>query len=741
MAGWRVLSNSEALKALFRLKQATRTYRQKANAANALQMKDCFSEAAVVAAKDAETWTEIMREATNGALKWAIEAVDTEKLKALIPDSPVCDLFDSEEVDKFRKYLKECASLDARIAKVKQSFGGKLQSGSGIKVKEEDVKVGELRREITAAIKRDKKLSEAEKEERLQALAAAREIKVQAKGAKCKFFFGDFTVDTVLARDGVQLEGKFSKYAGLSAETVKTLKNGKYVTTAGLQVKSAKAADARAAKKQEAEEKVYKKLLDDRTEKEAKMPQMVKNLFGSVLPEKVFDDVGGNNLLASVCQEPQKAEAAFCLCLANGVMNSYSVWSLFREKDKKDCFDKSSYYEKCLQSTVREHNISPAEQAELLYAAYSDKSNQDLKTLITKRVIALAGMVLPYEEAKKMLQQEVYKSGMAIRCNDRFDWDKFVFMNQVLGEDGYKIQLCELPVNHKATKEAKPLSEEILADMHRADGIKAFKNKEIALMYRLGELRRNKPGVDLDNPGSSPQTQNLYNTFMQVFYNAEPHRSGGLYDKTYELQWRAFVDDEGNMQKADAVYAYFDSEAGRAGTNKADTLTRWLGNLEEGKYIDPDNPLISSSAHHVFYRRFAGVLNNPVAEVNAVDNVTPVISMHPADIDLHKDEEHRFDMKEVYLFKRDNVVMTGTFNKVRKEDVLLVPMVMKRQKDGSFRLLMEPDTLLATAEMTVKEPKVMGRSSGVPEKSLWKDLSQARGDFLNKRPPNDGEER
>lgn len=78
--------------------------------------------------------------------------------------------------------------------------------------------------------------------------------------------------------------------------------------------------------------------------------------------------------------------------------------------------------------------------------------------------------------------------------------------------------------------------------------------------------------------------------------------------------------------------------------------------------------------------------------------------MHPADADMHKDEEHKFDMKEVYLFRRGKDVLTGSFNNVREGDVLLMPVVMKRQGDGSFRPLMEQGTLLMTSKLTVREP-------------------------------------
>ena len=92
--------------------------------------------------------------------------------------------------------------------------------------------------------------------------------------------------------------------------------------------------------------------------------------------------------------------------------------------------------------------------------------------------------------------------------------------------------------------------------------------------------------------------------------------------------------------------------------------------------------------------------------------------MHPADADMHKDEEHKFDMKEVYLFRRGKDVLTGSFNNVREGDVLLMPVVMKRQGDGSFRPLMEQ----GTSKLTVREPEVQGRSFGIPERDMLADV-------------------
>ena len=719
MSEWTVLGDAETVKALFQLKKAGREYRQDMTADNARQAAKQFSKAAMTAAEDEKSYAEIMRTAAGGVLDEAAARLDMAKLAELGADDEFYALFSAEAAKRFQEYLKERAKNAAEIHRAEHRAGMGGAAAKEAKAAEEEPVVGELRAEIAGAIGKDKTLSDEEKAARVQALAAAKEIKVQVKGAKCKLTFGDFAAETMLARDGVQMPGKFSRYAALSAETVKTLKNGKYATAAGKNAKNAKAAEAKAAKKAAEQAKKYDDLLKRRNDLHNQEAEKIAELAQGADGEKVFADILGGGRLAAACVDSGQAEEAFVQAAAKGAMDNRRVWALFRDSNSDDCYNTSSFYEKCLQNVVTGHNLDAGAAAVALWEAYNGGCRgEDLKKRAILQAQQTAGMTLPYEEAKKLLQQEVYKMGMAVRHGELFDENKFKFMNEVLETDGYRITFEEVPVVQKSGKGAKALSDEILNDMRRADGIKATKNKEIALMYRLGALLRGKPKADLTNIGASKQTEELYDTFMRVFYNAEPRRSGGLYDKTYEAQWKAFVQNDGNLQKAVTVCDYFRGEAAKAGDKNGEKLTRWIENMERGNYIEPGNPLISSSAHHVFYRRFGGVAENPAAQLNAADNVTPVISMHPADIDAHKDEEHKFDMKEVYLFKRDGVVLNGTFNAVREGDVLLMPVVLKQRADGQFRRLMEPDTLLASADMAIKEPVVPNRSNGVAERSV-----------------------
>lgn len=397
----------------------------------------------------------------------------------------------------------------------------------------------------------------------------------------------------------------------------------------------------------------------------------------------------------------------------------------FRGKGDDHCFDTSSFYEKCLQNTVTELGISARDQAKKLYDAYAEgKTGGDgvgMGLLVTKYAKEMAGMSLPYEEAKQLLQQEVYRMGMALRHGDRYEQEKFDFMNKVLEVDGYHIGIQELPVKAKSGKEAKPLGEEILKDMHKPNGVKSIKNRTIALLYRVEEFRRDHPRTDLGNPGASPQAERLYNTFMQVFYGREAQKNGGLYDTTYAKQWRAFVQDEGNREKAKGVFDYFNGETGNQ-----KTLQHWIGEMEKG------NSVGYASMHHIFYRRFAGAVPDPARQLNAVSRVVATVSMHPADADMHKDEEHKFDMKEVYLFRRGGTVLTGSFNSVREGDVLMMPVAMKKRDDNKFYPLMEQGTLLMTSKLTVREPAVQGRTQGVPERDMLADIMKIRDDWSRK---------
>ena len=681
MTEWKLQSYPEMLQALYQLKAATRIYRQERTAENAALMLDKFPAAAMAAAENAAAWKRVMSGAAAGVLERAADGADVDKLAALGRNDRFYTLFAHEDAAAFQKFLAEREKNKADIAvlegggkadkKAKKPARGSSDAAKPA-AKKEDAVVGELRREIEAAVTRDKKLTDTEKRNMLQALAETAEIKAAAKGAKCKLSFGGYAVDTVLAREGIVFEGKFSKYGGLSAETAKTLKNGKYVTTAGLAAKSTRAAENRAAKKQEeSNEKLAALRQKEKAYDEALVPAFRKFLQRADAAA-VYDDVqNGGGILASVCREPDEAAAGFKRELARAAENSREVWGLFRGKGDDHCFDTSSFYEKCLQNTVAEQGISAAEQAAGLFRDYTKGKEGgtvlDMKRLVTKYAMATAGMSLPYEEAKQLLQREVYRMGMALRHSDRFDLEKFNFMNEVLAADGYKIGIQELPVKAKNGREAKPLGEEILKDMHKPNGVKSIKNRTIALLYRVEEFRRAHPGTDLGNPGASPQAERLYNTFMQVFYGRE-------------------------------------------------TLQRWIGDLEKG------NSVGYASMHHIFYRRFAGAVQDPARQLNAVPRVVATISMHPADADMHKDEEHKFDMKEVYLFRRGKDVLTGSFNNVREGDVLLMPVVMKRQGDGSFRPLMEQGTLLMTSKLTVREPEVQGRSFGIPERDMLADV-------------------
>lgn len=308
MTEWKLQSYPEMLQALYQLKAATRIYRQERTAENAALMLEKFPAAAMAAAEDAAAWKRVMSGAAAGVLERAADGADVDKLAALGRNDRFYTLFAHEDAAAFQKFLAEREKNKADIAvlegggkadkKAKKPARGSSDAAKPA-AKKEDAVVGELRREIEAAVTRDKKLTDTEKRNMLQALAETAEIKAAAKGAKCKLSFGGYAVDTVLAREGIVFEGKFSKYGGLSAETAKTLKNGKYVTTAGLAAKSTRAAENRAAKKQEeSNEKLAALRQKEKAYDEALVPAFRKFLQRADAAA-VYDDVqnGGGILL------------------------------------------------------------------------------------------------------------------------------------------------------------------------------------------------------------------------------------------------------------------------------------------------------------------------------------------------------------------------------------------------------------------------------------------------------------
>ena len=216
MTEWKLQSYPEMLQALYQLKAATRIYRQERTAENVALMLEKFPAAAMAAAENAEVWKRVMSGAAAGVLERAADGADVDKLAALGRNDRFYTLFAHEDAAAFQKFLAEREKNKADIAvlegggkadkKAKKPARGSSDAAKPA-AKKEDAVVGELRREIEAAVTRDKKLTDTEKRNMLQALAATAEIKAAAKGAKCKLSFGGYAVDTVLAREGIVYEG------------------------------------------------------------------------------------------------------------------------------------------------------------------------------------------------------------------------------------------------------------------------------------------------------------------------------------------------------------------------------------------------------------------------------------------------------------------------------------------------------------------------------------------------------
>ena len=415
MSEWTVLGDAETVKALFQLKKAGREYRQDMTADNARQAAKQFSKAAMTAAEDEKSYAEIMRTAAGGVLDEAAARLDMAKLAELGADDEFYALFSAEAAKRFQEYLKERAKNAAEIHRAEHRAGMGGAAAKEAKAAEEEPVVGELRAEIAGAIGKDKTLSDEEKAARVQALAAAKEIKVQVKGAKCKLTFGDFAAETMLARDGVQMPGKFSRYAALSAETVKTLKNGKYATAAGKNAKNAKAAEAKAAKKAAEQAKKYDDLLKRRNDLHNQEAEKIAELAQGADGEKVFADILGGGRLAAACVDSGQAEEAFVQAAAKGAMDNRRVWALFRDSNSDDCYNTSSFYEKCLQNVVTGHNLDAGAAAVALWEAYNGGCRgEDLKKRAILQAQQTAGMTLPYEEAKNCYSRKSIRWGW--RC-------------------------------------------------------------------------------------------------------------------------------------------------------------------------------------------------------------------------------------------------------------------------------------------------------------------------------------
>lgn len=728
-----ILSDAEEVKILYNLKTITSEYRRTKNAALLPDLLTAFDKAASIGLQESNELKKIFSDVTMGAKAYVLSKVQTENyIKKLPKDKLWQDVVRADDIDSVNVLIDAAAELEKQDKEIQKKLkalekqnGGKkadLKTSAKTVVAEDTEFVKQLKAEAAAAISKNKLLSDEEKKERLALLEKTPALKVKFKAPKCSIIYDNQTepAETMLAI-GLIMDGKSSRYAQISKESLAEFANisskGKEFKTAlGQEQKSAQDAVKKATKKAEAEEEKRQKQIADLkllAEKNAKMKienkekifLAIKNLIKNLEPRAMFaalaDPDKASQLVAYLLQD--KHSEAVCSAtrniLGSSACGNKNVWSLFMEDKDKNNTD--SYYLKKIQALRPQTEVNASVK---LFAEQKQIDEKHCKIEILK----LAGTVLPKSVAEDLFMQGMFNYGMAMSYRDKYDPEKFNQMNQVLDLFGYQIKLLPIKAEQAAEKGSQEFSKLILDDMHRL-GHKGLKSKKLALMYKIGALIDQNPNKEFNDINESEHIQKLYKDFCAIFFD---EKNSSTTNPLHKHQWDAFLKNKKNREYFDQTFKFFSSNA-----ESSKQLNQWISRLSAGEYINDESSIVQQSTHHIYYRRYAGIVKSGRELFNAQDNLAQTICMHPADNDPHK-ETHKFDAKELYLIKRGEEFLTCAISAIKEGDIVYMTEVCKKDSQGNYKPIIEHDDLLVTQNFNIREPFVMKNAGPCIEKNL-----------------------
>ncbi len=681
------MTPNKKLDILYNLKKVVRDYRLKKHR-DIAAIFSAYEEASPIAAEQLHnSEQDIFASLTQSAKDDLYEGLpkDIRDIPTKVP-TELLSMFDKSKVETFSKKLKDLQTALRNYSQAPQSDAPK---DDNIEKVQEPTLVSELRAEFIEGVKKKSKLSAEEKNKLIELANNTDNIKVLHKNSG--FYISVDGVDpkmlrTVLAMDGypdVKGVSAFGQLSRESAKTIKEIAEGRskaYKTSKKLQ-SNKEANDEQ--KQNNSKKRLAKKVLD----KQGEVIDAFAELAESINPKALYqalalDDDLGKKLLAflhpknkqnAVMQDDLRAK------ILDAVIWDNNLWGLYKEQNNdNDSHSNSSYYKKLIAKLTKEEKVGEKVGK---FMADKDKRNRDTDKCYNDVIAEIAGVSLPTDLAKDAFLEGVYAYGMGnTGYTDKFTMEKFDQMNEVLDDFGYQIRLEEIAVEKENHKGSMEVSATVLQDMQ---AIKAMQNKTIALMYRWGELLAENSKLDISSRLSSAQANKLYSDFCNIGYKKE--------------DWKEFASDKVNRDIARDIYNHFHESA-----RSPEMLVEWLDNLAKGKYAN-DN----CSSDHVYERKYAGLFNNSRI-FNARDNITVSMCIHPADTDVHKDEKNKFDMREVYLCKRNGKYITvSSVDNIKQGDILCVPVAYKKSKDGKYAKVIAPGTLLVTSQgLTAKDPMV-----------------------------------
>lgn len=637
----------------------------------------------------AETFLkEVFKNVTKQSVKQLAE-VPAEKLAGLkVPAKTELP------VEKFVEIQKEIIAKKKEYATLCAGGGGK--KGRALKEKEDSLEVQALKAEISGWIEKELPTDKERKAAKNQLNEAeAIYVRYDKKTSRIMANFGDFTAEfKVSTSDIKRINIGLSTYGGLAQilEPAKAYRftdrlvkhqakegfpNGvRYVTGIGEKAANLKKQQKNKEKSQQDKlQKLEKEIALLHNKLQMSWRYMLQNASGAAIykdlrnPKGLLRSAGDNSQVETDKQ------------LVSGILDADNLWTFYHKKnDSNDGFHKAkSEYTKLENASFEGWKMqNMLAEAYKTYQVSGDKSipffGAQLKR-VRKRNAEFAE--IPFEAVEQHLLDEAFKFAMPSLSGQSMDDGKFKFMNKLMERFGLRIRLD----THTVTKKCDgKLNDKIHAEHGK---VKQYKKQLTGLLYFMGKKRAaHKSTSDL-----------LYDTELSEAFKAVC-KLGDI-----SGDWQLFINNLDNLDKAKDTYNILNAEYGEKAAEIASTLFR-------------GGEVTGNSLHHITYAYYASLMGSGeedlVAEFNSPTNTVEVLPpAHPAFEDVHRDLEHRFNVSNgaSVLVKRGDEIMLCTTNTCKVGDVLQMPVLERKGKDGKFSELMHTDTVFITAKgQTVSEP-------------------------------------
>lgn len=613
-------------------------------------------------------------------------------------------------VDKFVEVQKAIIAKKNESAAL--SAGGAETKGRAVKEQEDSLEVRALKAEISGWI--EKRLpTAAEKATAKKQLNEADALSVyyDKKIKKVMVKFGDFTAKFGVSTKDSRIAEGLSTYGGL-AQFYKTPEEGYKFTEQLLKHKVSTAAPdgkrydtgigkkasnlkKQQSNKEKSQQSKLQKLEKEITLLQNKLQMSWRSMLQSADGAAVYRDL--RNPEGLLCSAGGVGKVKADMQLAAGILASDTLWAFYQKNENNnDTYNTESDYAKLAEVCFADWEMQ--DRLQKAYQSYQVGGDKTIPVFFATLKKDAEVWNLPRGAAEQYMLDEAFKFAVPFLSGQRLDADKFAFMNKLMENSGLRIRLTTHTITEKCDGK---LNDEI----HKThDKVKQYKKQLTGLLYFMGEkLAAHKSTSDL-------------------LFAAE---LSGAFKEVCKLgdisgDWKRFIDNPDNLKKARETYEILNAEYGKKAAGIAGTL------LNGGE-------VKGNSLHHVTYAYYASLMGSDVQklvkEFNCPANTVEVLPpVHPAFEDVHKDLEHRFNVGNggSVLVERGGKIGLSTTNTCKVGDVLQIPVLERKGKDGKFSALMRTDTVFITASGRMVGEPVFGGEGNSKSQFIAK-INDGRG--------------